>query len=93
MSWRFAVEAADDPQTLLRVLGFFAQRWIVPVGVTMTLRDGVMAIDVEIEDLNAPSASIIALKLQENVLVARVVLTEVERSVREPQVMLVDALA
>lgn len=74
MSWRFAVEAADDPQSLPRVIGYFAQRWIVPTGLTMALRDGGMVIDVAIDALDEQSASIIAAKLLENVLVGRVTL-------------------
>ncbi|AHE53974.1 hypothetical protein [Sphingomonas sanxanigenens] len=74
MNWRFAIEAAEDPQSLPRVLGYFAQRWIVPSGVTMALRDGGMAIDIAVEALDEQGAAIIAAKLRENVLVAHVTL-------------------
>ncbi|MGF7147651.1 hypothetical protein FHS96_001260 [Sphingomonas zeicaulis] len=76
MSWRFAIEAADDPQSLPRIVGYFAQRWIVPSGVTMALRDGGMAIDVAVavDTLDEQGAAIIAAKLRENVLVCHVTL-------------------
>ncbi|NYF33790.1 MULTISPECIES: hypothetical protein [Sphingopyxis] len=75
---RFRVDAILDPQSLPRVANFFAQRAIVPTGVTMRVLPSHMQIEVAVAGLEAAQAAIIAAKLGEVVAVLR---SEVEESV------------
>lgn len=78
-AWRFEVEAMVDPQSLLRVLGYFAQRSIVPDALRMRVRDGQMTICLNAPDLAEAHAQIIAAKLEQIMLVNSVTLSAREQ--------------
>lgn len=54
-------------------MGVFAQRTLVPTTLSSQLRGGMLHIETALDDLDAPTATIIAAKLCESVLVASVV--------------------
>lgn len=70
--WRFDIEAMVDPQSLMRVLGYFAQRSVVPDTLEMRVEAGRMTIRLTAPDLPEPHAHIIAAKLEQIVLVESV---------------------
>lgn len=76
-SWRFEVEAIVDPQSLLRVLGYFAQRSVLPDALEMRVGDGRMTISLIASDLPRAHADIIAAKLEQIMLVEAVTLHDV----------------
>lgn len=59
----FRIHAIDDPQSLPRVLEFFAQRAITPTRVAMVREDRGLMIDIEVEGLSPTVAAVIAAKL------------------------------
>jgi acetolactate synthase regulatory subunit len=69
---RFDIRAAADPQTLPRILGLMAQRWIVPCRVVATTEAGEMRIVVETDGLDVDAAAILAAKIGTMVLVGEV---------------------
>jgi len=69
----FRIVAVPDPQTLPRIMGIFAQRTLVPTTLSSQLRGGMLHIETALDDLDAPTAAIIAAKLCESVLVAAAV--------------------
>jgi hypothetical protein len=69
----FRIVAVPDPQTLPRIMGIFAQRTLVPTTLSSQLRGGMLHIETALNDLDAPTAAIIAAKLCESVLVAAAV--------------------
>lgn len=75
---RFQVLAEADPQVLLRVLGLFAQRSIVPSDVAMTTKGGRMHIDLRQAGLSEAAAAIISAKLHSIPLVSTVELQLIE---------------
>ena len=77
--WQFDVEAAVDPQSLLRVLGYFAQRSVVPDALEMRVGDDRMTISLTATDLPEAHALIIAAKLEQIMLVETVRLERLER--------------
>lgn len=77
--WQFEVEAAVDPQSLLRVLGYFAQRSVVPDALEMRVGDDRMKISLTALDLPETHAQIIASKLEQIMLVETVRLERLER--------------
>lgn len=81
--WRFEVEAMVDPQSLLRVLGYFAQRSVVPDALEMRVGGGRMTICLTAPDLPEAQAMIIAAKLEQIVLVETVRLAALEQSERQ----------
>ena len=66
---RFRVDAILDPQSLLRVTGYFAQRSIVPTQMKMQVRREHMRIDVTVEGLAPLQAAALAARLREVVAV------------------------
>lgn len=82
-AWRFEVEAMVDPQSLLRVLGYFAQRSVVPDAMEMRVGDGQMTISLTAPDLPEAHARIIASKLEQIVLVESVRLDAIEQTVSQ----------
>jgi acetolactate synthase regulatory subunit len=82
-SWRFEVEAMVDPQSLLRVLGYFAQRSVVPDALEMRVGNARMTIRLIVNDLPEAQAMIIAAKLEQIVLVEFVRLDPLELSARQ----------
>ena len=74
----FQVIAEADPQVLLRVLGLFAQRSIVPSDVAMTTNGVRMHIKLQQIGLSQSSAAIISEKLRSIPLVETVELHLVE---------------
>lgn len=69
----FRIVAVPDPQTLPRILGIFAQRTLVPATLSSQRRRGMLHIEAALDDLDAPTAAIIAAKLCESVPVASAV--------------------
>lgn len=69
MTRLFHVRAMADPQTLPRVLGYFAQRWITPDRIDMRAGRTDMEIRIEVADLDQKDADILTAKLRETVLV------------------------
>ncbi len=72
----FRIDALADPQSLARVAGFFAQRSIIPSGMSAARDQGWMRIEVSVAGLASHQASVIAAKLGEAVAVAAVELEE-----------------
>lgn len=66
---RFRIDAILDPQSLLRVAGYFAQRSIVPAEMKMQALPGHMRIEVTVPGLDPQQAATIAAKLGEVVAV------------------------
>lgn len=80
--WQFDVEAMVDLQSLLRVLGYFAQRSVVPDALHMRVEGGRMTISLTASDLAEAHAQIIAAKLEQIVLVESVQMAALERAER-----------
>ena len=80
MSLHLVIEAMADPQTLPRIIGCFAQRWITPSRVGMTREGDVMRIEIDASDLPGQEARIIAAKLGANVLVSHVTIMSTPES-------------
>jgi hypothetical protein len=76
--WRFEILAMTDPQALSRVVGYFAQRSIVPEEMSMRVACGVMHIAILTADLPAAQAQIIAAKLVELFVIFEVKLESVD---------------
>ena len=66
---RFRIDAIVDPQSLLRVAGYFAQRSIVPAAIEMRVLPNHMRIEVTVGGLDSHHAMTIAAKLGELVAV------------------------
>lgn len=73
---RFRIDAILDPQSLLRVVGYFAQRSIVPAAMTMRVLPSHMQIEVAVQGLEARQAAVIAAKLGEVVAIIDATLEE-----------------
>jgi hypothetical protein len=69
---RFRIDALPDPQSLPRIAGVFAQRAIVPIGLSAEHDRDRMQIEVTVADLVPQQAAVIAAKLRETVAVAAV---------------------
>lgn len=82
-AWRFEVEAMIDPQSLLRVLGYFAQRSVVPDALQMRVGDDKMTISLTVFDIAEAHALVVAAKLEQIVLVQSVRLDELDPAERE----------
>lgn len=61
----FRIAAIDDPQSLPRIAGFFAQRAIIPSAMRMEALRPHIRIDVAVAGLTASQANVIAAKLGE----------------------------
>jgi acetolactate synthase regulatory subunit len=66
---RFDIVARADPQVLLRLLNYFAQRGLLPSRVRATQADGLVMVHVEQSDLDEEQACIIVEKMRTSVLV------------------------
>ncbi|WEK41937.1 MAG: hypothetical protein P0Y64_11070 [Candidatus Sphingomonas colombiensis] len=69
---RFEIIAASDPQSLPRLINYFAQRDVIPSLVRVEARGASMHFVIELPALAAPHAAIIAEKMRASVLVERV---------------------
>lgn len=65
----FEVRAAIDPQTLPRVVGQLARRWITPISLTSERVGEEFLIRIVTDDLTNEAAEIVAATLRSNVLV------------------------
>lgn len=68
---RFRLEAVPDPQSLPRIVNFFAQRALVPSAVSARTMSGHMRVEIVVAGLGAEQAAIIAAKLSEVVAILR----------------------
>lgn len=69
---RFDVVARRDPQTLARLINYFAQRALIPRMVEAREADGMMLVRIEQEGLSIHEAGIVADKMRSNWLVEEV---------------------
>ncbi|MBN8846271.1 MAG: hypothetical protein J0H88_23790 [Sphingomonadales bacterium] len=69
MICRFDIVALADPQTLPRVLGCFAQRWLVPDRVVARREGDAVHIRLELAEIDEGTAAIVLAKLCEAVMV------------------------
>jgi hypothetical protein len=76
----FHITAESDPQVHLRVLGLFAQRYIIPSESRMTSNEGSMRVEIWQPGLGTSVAQIVAEKLRSIPLVRSVELRLVESS-------------
>lgn len=68
---RFCLDAVPDPQSLPRIVNFFAQRALVPSAVVMHAQPGRLRIEIVVAGLGAAQSAVIAAKLGEVVAVMR----------------------
>ncbi|KQX19516.1 MULTISPECIES: hypothetical protein [unclassified Sphingomonas] len=68
----FDIVARPDPQTLARLINYFAQRALIPRMVEAREADGMMLVRIEQEGLSAHEAGIVADKMRNNWLVEQV---------------------
>jgi hypothetical protein len=68
----FRIRAHAEPQTLPRVLNFFAQRDLLPLEIHSVLQGSWLAITVTVANMPFEVAEIIAEKLRQTVLVTSV---------------------
>lgn len=66
---RFDIIARRDPQTLARLINYFAQRAMIPHAVRAEEADGMMLVTIEQDGLHAHEAGIIADKMRMSWLV------------------------
>nr|WP_047168033.1 hypothetical protein [Sphingomonas sp. Y57] len=69
---RFDIVARPDPQTLARLINYFAQRALIPRFVEARETDGIVRVAIEQPGLSAHEAGIIADKMRSNWLVEEV---------------------
>lgn len=69
---RFDVVADPDPQSLIRVLGLFAQRSLMPSAVGARSCSNELSVTITQPDITGASAKVIAEKLRASVLVRSV---------------------
>ena len=69
MTQRFDIVVAEDPQAMLRVVGLFAQRSLVPERLTMERTGAQLRMSLEISSLDARGADILVARLREGVTV------------------------
>ena len=74
MTQRFDIVVAEDPQAMLRVVGLFAQRSLVPERLTMERltmdeRGARLHMSLEVAALDARGADILVERLREGVMV------------------------
>lgn len=75
-TYRFFIDTAPDPQALPRLIGYFAQRNLVPERVGAEVRSGTLLVSIVQGGLEPPHAAIIAEKMRSSVLVEDVILEE-----------------
>ncbi|WP_093085476.1 hypothetical protein [Sphingobium sp. AP50] len=86
MKQYFDIVAIADPQTLPRLLGWFAQRSLVPARVSSDLHAGDMHVRIEVDDLDPRTADQIAAKISQGVLTLGIVRQDHSDSCHEPSV-------
>lgn len=64
----FDLVVQDDPQALLRVVGLFAQRSLIPEAMTVRRADDSLHVAL-VTELDAPHADILVARLNEGVMV------------------------
>ena len=69
---RFDIVASADPQTLVRILNYFAQLGLLPRRVNSAEADGWVTIRIQQPGLSEQQARIIAEKMRSSVFVATV---------------------
>lgn len=69
MTVRFSIEAVRDPQSLPRIVGYFAQRWLTPAYLSLRETATGLSVEVDIADIREQDALVIAAKLEQNVLI------------------------
>lgn len=69
MTQRFDIWVAEDPQAMLRVIGLFAQRSLVPERLVMEREGACLRLSLEIAALDARGADILVARLRESVMV------------------------
>lgn len=68
----FEIRAAADPQTVLRLLNYFAQQGLVPSAVAMSADAHGLAVSITQDQLALSNAHIIAEKMRASCLVEEV---------------------
>jgi acetolactate synthase small subunit len=69
LNQHFEIWMQDDPQALLRVVGLFAQRSLVPEALTAQRADDRLRVTTEVSGIDAGGADILVARLREAVLV------------------------
>ena len=69
MRQRFDILVQNDPQSLLRVVGLFAQRAMIPETLAVARTDDGLHVAIEIAGLDAAGADILVARLREGVMV------------------------
>jgi hypothetical protein len=69
---RFKLRARADPQTLIRLINYFAQLGFLPTRVRAQEADGLMTVHIEQRGLSDAQERIIAEKMRSSVLVEAV---------------------
>lgn len=69
---RFEIVAREDPQTVIRLLNFFAQRGLVPGAMSARGSDGLLRVTIEQHGLALHEAGIVADKMRASWLVEEV---------------------
>ncbi|RJF85865.1 hypothetical protein [Sphingomonas cavernae] len=68
----FAIRAAADPQTVPRLLNYFAQLGLVPAAIAMQANEDGLAVEITQHHLPLANAHIIAEKMRASCLVETV---------------------
>lgn len=79
-STSFAIVAQADPQTLPRVINYFAQLGLVPRRVSAAVVNGLITMHIEQPGMSEHSARVVAEKMRSAILITAV---RVERDGRE----------
>lgn len=69
---QFHIEADAEPESLARLMNFFAQQLLLPQTVSMTQENGALFLDIEQHAISAHRAAIIAQKMRSLVCVVDV---------------------
>lgn len=69
MRQRFDITVHHDPQALLRVIGLFAQRSLVPERLAVERSGDGLRVAIDVAGLDANGADILVARLREGVLV------------------------
>jgi hypothetical protein len=69
---QFHIEADAEPESLARLMNFFAQQLLLPQTVSMTQQNGALFLDIEQHAISAHRAEVIAQKMRSLVCVVDV---------------------
>lgn len=78
-SFLFEIQAAQDSQAILRIVGLFAQRDLVPEQISCRKSGRSLLVNIEVALDAASTAQLILQKIQSLVLVERADLVELSR--------------